>query len=231
MDVAYKLPNIYITEEFPKRSNSTGTASIYNMYLRNIYDWTNIEEDIRPATSGSAFFIETLTRRAITDDSSAFQFMTRELTSTVIRNYLTSILEKIASLRDEKIFSKVAGSFDWDSFSVQDVINVIQLALECGAHLQARKLAAYGGNRFPENDVMQKYAKILGPTLVTDRNLPPDPAATADMNWLKNHNEEYRGQWVALRNGQLLGNAETRKDLLAQVNNPKENRILITQVY
>jgi hypothetical protein len=51
------------------------------------------------------------------------------------------------------------------------------------------------------------------------------------MRWLKTHGEEYRSQWVALRGGVLLVAASSRKELLAQLENPKDKTILITPVY
>jgi len=51
------------------------------------------------------------------------------------------------------------------------------------------------------------------------------------MRWLKAHREEYRSQWVALRSGILLAAALSRKDLMAQLENPKDKSILITPVY
>ncbi len=40
-----------------------------------------------------------------------------------------------------------------------------------------------------------------------------------------------QGRWVALRDGQLLGVAETAEQLVAQVGEIKNRGILVTQVY
>jgi hypothetical protein len=60
---------------------------------------------------------------------------------------------------------------------------------------------------------MQKYARVLAPPRVLHSNLPPDPTIRANHAWLRGHRLAHRGQWVALRNGELLAAAPTLHEL------------------
>jgi hypothetical protein len=48
----------------------------------------------------------------------------------------------------------------------------------------------------------EKHANELGQVKFVDPIPLPDPEP--NRRWIENHSEEYRGQWVALYNGQLI---------------------------
>lgn len=122
-------------------------------------------------------------------------------------------LEKVAENRDERAFVEVAKNMDWENRSPGDILRGIQFAFEAGAHIYARRLATDGNERYPRHQELQKYARFLAPPEVLHRNLPPDPTLRANRDWLKTHRDEYKGQWVALLNGELLGAAPKLKTL------------------
>jgi hypothetical protein len=80
----------------------------------------------------------------------------------------------------------------------------------------ARKLALEGVERFPEDGELKKMAHILGPPKVTVSHRPPEPGIGDNMAWLTAHWEEYKGRWVALREGKVLGTADSFKGLLSR---------------
>ncbi len=51
--------------------------------------------------------------------------------------------------------------------------------------------------------------RIPKPTILTNRNTVCKPTTAAevrkDIEWLKQHHQEYQGQWIALHRGVLLG--------------------------
>jgi len=53
---------------------------------------------------------------------------------------------------------------------------------------------------------------LTAPRVLRD-DLPPQPGLVDDHTWLKQHSEEYRGQWVALCNGTLVAAAPTGSEL------------------
>lgn len=92
----------------------------------------------------------------------------------------------------------------WSMQIASELVNEVRLALENGAHATARQLATWGARRFPHDQELQKMATILAPPEIIDNALPPVPSAAANQDWLRINAVDYRGQWVALRDGQLL---------------------------
>jgi hypothetical protein len=102
--------------------------------------------------------------------------------------------------------------------------------LMAGAYVAARNLAVEGADRHPKHAELKKMAYILAPPKVV-RSGPADPGVKANWEWFKAHGGQYRGRWVALHNGDLITVADSFDELVEQVNDSKEARILITKVY
>lgn len=120
---------------------------------------------------------------------------------------------------------------DWNTRSVEEVVEGARLALGVGAHLLARDLVLANAPRFPDHPELQKMAHILAPPRVTVSPTPPDPSRKGNMTWLKNHWEAYRGKWVALRSGELLAVADSMNALLEQVGEVKNTNIMVTPIW
>ena len=140
-------------------------------------------------------------------------------------------LERAARLGDTVQFAQLVNQMDWQYRSVDDYLHTVQLALSIGAHLTARKLAIMGGECFPDNPDMAKHARILAPVKTIRSDLPAKPDIAKNMYWLIEHREEYRGRWVALKDGKLLASARAFQDLKQQVGPLKYSDILVTRVY
>jgi len=138
-------------------------------------------------------------------------------------------LEAIAEAGDERAFLMAQKAMDWERRPPEDFFQAIQLALSVGAYLVARRLSFQGAERYPQHSELQKYARVLAPPKVTRSNLPPDPTLKTNHAWLKTHGDAFRGQWVALRDGQLLGMATSLQALVEQVGEAKD--ILFTKVF
>jgi hypothetical protein len=66
---------------------------------------------------------------------------------------------------------------------------------------------------------------------VTKTSQKRDIDRTLDYQWIRDHAQDYRGQWVALDNGQLLGAATSLRELLDRVKPlPLEHRPLLHQI-
>lgn len=131
---------------------------------------------------------------------------------------------------NETEFIAAAKTIDWENCMAEDYINAVRLALSATAYLKARLLATDGANRYPEDAELQKYARVLAPPKVLPNHTPADPAIRKDRDWLMEHGDEYRGQWVALRRGEFLGAAPALKDLIQEIGDPRGKNILVTQV-
>ncbi len=95
-------------------------------------------------------------------------------------------------------------------------MRAIRWALAVGAHQIAYRLAVEGIERYPDHAELRKATRILNPPYIA-RHSPPDPGVQANTSWLDSHWHEYRGRWVAVRNGELLGTAVVLDDLVAQI--------------
>lgn len=96
---------------------------------------------------------------------------------------------------------------DWSGRPAEDHARGIRLALAAGAHLIAREMAVEGRERYPDHPTLQRMARILAPPRASRAGRPADPTVRANRDWFEKHGAEYRGQWVAVREGRLLGHA------------------------
>jgi hypothetical protein len=131
---------------------------------------------------------------------------------------------------DVSPFVAACRRIEWQRRPASNYVDAIQLALSIGAHHTARQLALLGASRFPKESELKKMAQILAPPIVAATS-PADPSTQSDMGWLKAHWDEYKGQWVALREGQLLASADSSEAIEQQVGNVKDTNILITKLW
>lgn len=139
-----------------------------------------------------------------------------------------TLLKTAADLGDEALFLEVAEGIDWTQRSAAEFTRAVHLALAAGAHLFARKLARRGAEQYPDHEELQKLARILAPARVMTIDLPPDKSVRENQIWLREHADEYKGQWVALRDGDLLGAAPTADEVWERLES-REN-VLLTKV-
>lgn len=137
-------------------------------------------------------------------------------------------LRVAAEVGDEGLFVTVMQRLNWVQLSAIDFLDTIRLALKVGAHLAARDLATFGAQHYPYSHVLQKMSNLLGPPQVVKTNLPPVSSLKANREWMQAHADEYRGQWVALREGKLVANAPMARGLKDQVEDLEG--LLITKV-
>lgn len=139
------------------------------------------------------------------------------------------LLLSLAAAGNEGQFASVVQAIDWTQRPPEAVIAAIQLALSTGAHTTARRLAVSGAERYPDRPDLQKYARILAPPRLVQRGLPTRPDLYTNREWIRQHAGQYRGQWVALRNGQLLATADSFEALANQF--ADHTGILLTRLF
>lgn len=140
-------------------------------------------------------------------------------------------VEEKAKAGDELAFTRVLDEVDWQSRTAEEFIRAIELALKVGAHFSARKLAAEGANLHFDSEQLQKYARVLAPPKIIATATSHDVNPSANIEWLKANESEYKGRWVALKNGELLGAAGSYKELRDHIGKTKGQGILITSIY
>jgi hypothetical protein len=136
-------------------------------------------------------------------------------------------LENAAKAGDERAFLLALKEIEYEELSVADFIRIIRGALKAGAYKAAYEVSARGATLYPADSELQKHARVLAPPKLISSSLPPDPDVEANHNWMKRHGKEFRGQWVAVRKGQLLGASATLDDLVGQLDDRRDTLITI----
>ncbi|MGH2538585.1 MAG: hypothetical protein ACRDHL_14440 [Candidatus Promineifilaceae bacterium] len=140
-------------------------------------------------------------------------------------------LEAAAEAGDEHGFLGAYKSIEWRERPPQDFARAIRLAIQAGAHLIARHLAEQGTAQYAEDVELQQMSRTLAPPVVRRVERKPSTGWAADREWLKAHWDEYRGRWVALKDGQFLAAADSLDELVSQVGDIKGAGILVTPVW
>ncbi|MCI0489601.1 MAG: hypothetical protein L0229_23670 [Blastocatellia bacterium] len=138
-------------------------------------------------------------------------------------------LKAAAEASDEAAFSDALKAMDWSDRPPEDFVHAAESALAVGAYLAARRISEEGARRYPDHAEIGKYARVLAPPKVIDAALPPDPDMKANRTWMKEHTDEYRGKWVALKDGCLLEAANSLEELVELVDDT--TGVLMTMAY
>ncbi len=111
------------------------------------------------------------------------------------------------------MFALLATTIDWSLHCATDLTRAIDLALVLDMVSLARGLSHQGSKIFPEDKRLQQAVAVLAPPVVRGTRPAQSLHLTASQRWLKEHASQYIGQWVAVRDGTLLGSAPTLQDL------------------
>ncbi len=138
-------------------------------------------------------------------------------------------LRVAADAEDMLAFRRAYRAINWETVPPDQWADAVYLALRIGHHIIARDLADRGRQRFPDHALLQKMGRILAPKQPGVVGGPGDPTLEATMNWFAAHRDDYWGQWVAVKNGQLLGAAATIGELMERV--PDWRSATISQIF
>lgn len=130
---------------------------------------------------------------------------------------LTEALEEGARAGDHRRFIALVKATDWSTRTPEELLKAISLAFSPELATLTMELAQLGGWLFPDHEQVQRGAQVLAPPVVRAVRPPRARGLRASMLWLREHASEYRGQWVAVREGQLLGAAESLEELMPLV--------------
>jgi hypothetical protein len=126
-------------------------------------------------------------------------------------------LEEAANQGNERAFINALQEIEWDGMQARDFARAIKLALHIGAPTAAQQIYDKGVARYQHDSDLQRYARLFGSVRPATRTLPPNPTLKANREWLKLHRSEYRGQWIGIRNGELLATATSLEELIERV--------------
>lgn len=126
---------------------------------------------------------------------------------------LTDALEESARAGDHHRFVGLVKATDWSTRTPEELLKAIDLALYQEMARLAIELAQLGGDLFPDHERVQRAAKVLAPPVAQVAHLPRPRGLDASRSWLREHASKYRGQWIAVREGKLLGAGDSLEAL------------------
>ncbi|MDY6806728.1 MAG: DUF5678 domain-containing protein [Cyanobacteriota bacterium] len=113
----------------------------------------------------------------------------------------------------------------------EEFIEATRTILNTGDFYEAQKLSMEAAEKYPDRQEVQKIARILAPSKITvDKERSPVDIL-ANQNWVKQNRIQYRGRWVALKDGKFLADGKNVDELVEQVGDIKGKDIFITAIY
>ncbi|MFN8459604.1 MAG: hypothetical protein U0401_33985 [Anaerolineae bacterium] len=142
-----------------------------------------------------------------------------------------TLLEEFAQADERQQFAARVNTIDWSVYQPEQLMRAIDLALRLELSSLAIRLAQQGKQLFPNHEHIQQAAQVLAPPIGREVSRPYTQKLNASQSWLREHASEYRGRWVAVREGELVATAESLQEL-ATVMGQDENTIntLISKV-
>lgn len=155
-------------------------------------------------------------------DPSRFDNSIQLLLAREQRQASFQVLEEAAKANDTRSFVTATKVVDWGMCQPKDFIRAVDLALSLSAFAVARDISEKGHRQYPKHPGLRQHALVLASPKILRADLPVDSTVEKNEGWLKKHGREFRGHWIAVRNGQLLGSADTLTDLIAKVGKTPE---------
>lgn len=115
--------------------------------------------------------------------------------------------------------------------TAEEFIKAADVEFDRGDWNGAWKVAVEGLKYHPDHAELKKYAHILAPPKVTSVDRGGHPEVRANREWMKENRARYRGQWVAIKNGQFLASGKNLDEIVEQVGEIKNTDILVTPLY
>jgi hypothetical protein len=128
-----------------------------------------------------------------------------------------SELEDAAESRNYEAFEYLAKSLDYSEYGPAVLRQTLDLALNLDMVPLARELAQKGLCLFPQENAFQQAAIVLAPPQIIGTRPSKPSKLAASQEWLKNNAAQYKGKWVAVGDGKLLGAAAKFKELQKQI--------------
>lgn len=132
-------------------------------------------------------------------------------------------LEQLANARDYQRFAILVRGIDWLSQPAEELGKAIDLALTLQMVVIARELAELGRRLHPTDAHIRQAQDVLAPPSAQTTRLPYSQGLDASKKWLREHASEYRGQWVAVHNGELVGVGSTLDELRSGIGEDQDS--------
>jgi len=173
-------------------------------------------EDVSWRTAKTITTVRTIT---IWDAPKQLAFDFGQQTDVAIRKQSSVLarLEEAANNGDESDFLKNLEGIGWGDKPAVEFVRAIKLAFKAGAFRAALYIASEGVKHHPDSADLQKYIRVLNPSQPAVAEPTTTVSPQANREWLKEHSHEYKGMWIAIRDGELLGASQTLGSLVEEV--------------
>lgn len=128
-----------------------------------------------------------------------------------------TFLRNAAETKDCREFARIVRTVNWSHYPPAELTHAIDLALALDMVQLAKELAQEGRKLFPRNERIQRAADSLLPSFFMRTRPSEITDVESSQHWLKHHASHYRGQWVAVHAGILVGAAPTVEALYQQI--------------
>ncbi|MCK6627859.1 MAG: hypothetical protein L6R45_22115 [Anaerolineae bacterium] len=133
------------------------------------------------------------------------------------------LLEQYTQAGERQQFVALAEVVDWSVCGSEELLRTIDLALSLELSSLAIKLAQQGQHLFPKHERIQQAARVLAPPVGREVSTVYTQNLNASQLWLREHAPEYRGRWVAVREGELVATAESLNELTTIMGEGKDS--------
>jgi hypothetical protein len=154
----------------------------------------------------------------------------RDRTGARASDDLIPVLERLASVAQPRVFVDFVEMVDWSRRRPDELTAAVDLALGEERPTLATKLVQLGRQVFPQDERIERAARVLSPEGARAAHLPPAEGLSASRRWLRDHADEYRGQWVAVRHGRLVAAAPSLEEVQTVVDLQEGPNLLVTRV-
>lgn len=142
-----------------------------------------------------------------------------------------TLLEEYAQAGKRQQFVALAEMADWSVCKPEELLRTIDLALSLELSNLAIKLAQQGKRLFPKHKRIQQAAQVLTPPIGREISTSYTQNLNASQLWLREHAPEYRGRWVAVREGELVATGESLQELTTVIGEAEDlTNTLISKV-
>jgi len=125
-----------------------------------------------------------------------------------------AMMREAARQGSERLFRRALRKMNWTGRPAEEFIEGVRLAWLSGEPYGARRIASLGHEAYPDDDTLRRMAILTGPARVIGTSPASNPEGIlADMEWFKSHAREHLDKWVAVRDGVLLGEADSWEEL------------------
>lgn len=147
-----------------------------------------------------------------------------------IHTNLCPTLKEVAQT-DPNQFVDLVEATNWAMHTPEEILTAIDVALCIEMSDMAINLAQQVGHLFPNHDKCQRAAQVIAPPKIIGTHPPQGKKLAESADCIRKHAREYRGQWVAAREGVFLGAAPTLKELKVLIGYTQDSdSVLFTKI-